>query len=239
MCWRQIAGVTQEQYVDSFGNLCTRLVVPGGELQLHGSTLIEDSGKPDALGVGAVEHAVSDLPTETLQYLLASRYCEVDLLSPAAHDLFGGIEPGWPRVQAICGWVHWKVEFGYQYARPTKTALDVYTERAGRVPRLPASGHHLLPRAEYSGALRDRISGRYRHTIAAGADGFQRVVRGVSGRPLVDFRCAAQSTADWPRADGDGARRGGRCTDDVVRHCEPEEVLRSQRRGDEGRGDRA
>jgi transglutaminase-like putative cysteine protease len=125
------AGVTKDEYVDSFGNRCTRLVAPAGELQLHGSTLIVDSGEPDPAGVGAIEHPVAALPTETLQFLLASRYCEVDLLSPAAHDLFGGIEPGWPRVQAICGWVHWKVEFGYHYARPTKTALDVYTERRG------------------------------------------------------------------------------------------------------------
>ena len=125
------ADVTQEEYIDSFGNLCTRLVVPAGELQLRGSTLFEDSGEPDPQGVGAVEHPVSELPTVTLRYLLASRYCEVDLLSPMAHDLFGGIEPGWPRVQAICGWVHRKVEFGYQYARPTKTALDVYMERRG------------------------------------------------------------------------------------------------------------
>jgi len=125
------AGVTKEEYVDSFGNLCTRLLAPAGELHLHGTTLIHGSGEPDASGEGAVEHPVAELPTEALQFLLASRYCEVDLLSPVAHDLFGGIEPGWPRVQAICGWVHWKVEFGYQYARPTKTALDVYTERRG------------------------------------------------------------------------------------------------------------
>ena len=124
-------GVTRDEYVDSFGNRCTRLVAPAGELQLRGSTLIVDSGKPDATGEGAAEHPVAKLPTETLQFLLASRYCEVDLLSPIAHDLFGGIEPGWPRVQAICGWVNWKVEFGYQFARPTKTALDVYTERRG------------------------------------------------------------------------------------------------------------
>lgn len=38
----------------------------------------------------AVGHAVSELPTKTLQFLLASRYCETDLLSPTAHDLFGG-----------------------------------------------------------------------------------------------------------------------------------------------------
>jgi transglutaminase-like putative cysteine protease len=124
-------GVARDEYVDSFGNRCTRLVAPAGELRLHGTTLINDSGQPDAAGTDAVENRPADLPTETLQFLLASRYCEVDLLSPIAHDLFGGIEPGWPRVQAICGWVNWKVEFGYPYARPTKTALEVYTERRG------------------------------------------------------------------------------------------------------------
>jgi transglutaminase-like putative cysteine protease len=125
------AGVVRDEYVDSFGNRCTRLVAPPGELRLQASTLIEDSGLPDAVGTDAVEHPVAELPTETLQFLLASRYCEVDLLSPIAHDLFGGIGPGWQRVQAICGWVNWKVEFGYPYARPTKTALEVFTERRG------------------------------------------------------------------------------------------------------------
>jgi transglutaminase-like putative cysteine protease len=124
-------GVVKDEYVDSFGNRCTRLLAPTGELELRASTLIEDSGLPDAVGTNAAELPVAELPTETLQFLLASRYCEVDLLSPIAHDLFGGIEPGWPRVQAICGWVNWKVEFGYPYARPTKTALEVYTERRG------------------------------------------------------------------------------------------------------------
>ena len=125
------AGVVKDEYVDSFGNRCTRLVAPQGELRLSATTLIEDSGLPDAAGTYAVEHPVGELPTDTLQFLLASRYCEVDLLSPIAHDLFGGIAPGWPRVQAICGWVNWKVEFGYPYARPTKTALEVFTERRG------------------------------------------------------------------------------------------------------------
>ena len=48
-----------------------------------------------------------------------------------AFELFGCVAPGWSRVQAICDWVHNKVVFGYQYARPTKTALDVFTERVG------------------------------------------------------------------------------------------------------------
>ena len=56
------AGVTRDEYVDSFGNRCTRLVVPAGELQLRGSTLIVDSGKPDATGEGAAEHPVAEAP---------------------------------------------------------------------------------------------------------------------------------------------------------------------------------
>jgi transglutaminase-like putative cysteine protease len=74
---------------------------------------------------------VGKLPHEVLSYLLNSRYCEVDRFSNIAFELFGLIEPGWGRVQAICNWVHHKVTFNYQHARPTKTALDVFTERVG------------------------------------------------------------------------------------------------------------
>jgi transglutaminase-like putative cysteine protease len=118
-------------YTDSFGNICTRFVAPPGVIRLYNSTLIEDSGQPDEIAPAAREVPLVDLPNDVLQFLLPSRYCEVDLLSPIAVDLFGGIEPGWNRVQAVCNWVNWKVEFGYEFARPTKTALDVYTERRG------------------------------------------------------------------------------------------------------------
>ena len=74
---------------------------------------------------------VNELPPEMLRYLLNSRYCEVDRLSNIAVELFGHLKPGWSRVQAICGWVNWKVAFGYQHARSSKTALDVFTERTG------------------------------------------------------------------------------------------------------------
>jgi transglutaminase-like putative cysteine protease len=85
----------------------------------------------DVQDASAREVPVEQLPTEVLQYLLSSRYCEVDLLSNTAVELFGGLPPGWQRVQAICGWVKQKVTFGYNFARPTRTALDVYTERVG------------------------------------------------------------------------------------------------------------
>jgi transglutaminase-like putative cysteine protease len=118
-------------YVDCFGNRCCRLLAPQGAIQLWNSTLIEDSGLPDAQNPEAKETPVDSLPDSTLQFLLASRYCEVDLLSSIALEFFGNIEPGWTRVQAICDWVHEKITFGYNFARPTKTAAEVFVERTG------------------------------------------------------------------------------------------------------------
>jgi transglutaminase-like putative cysteine protease len=120
-----------EKYLDRFGNICNRIAATQGPLRLSGSTLIEDSGNPDLTGWDAPQIAISNLPIETLQFLFASRYCEVDRLSDLAWQLFGNTQPGWPRAQAICDWVHEYITFGYHFARPTKTALDVYHERQG------------------------------------------------------------------------------------------------------------
>jgi transglutaminase-like putative cysteine protease len=118
-------------YIDTFGNRCSRFVAPTGHIRLTGSTLIEDSGLEDPIPFDLTEHPVSELPNDTLIYLLNSRYCEVDRLSNIAVELFGNLAPGWNRVQAITSWVNSKVSFGYQHARSTKTALDVFTERVG------------------------------------------------------------------------------------------------------------
>jgi transglutaminase-like putative cysteine protease len=48
-----------------------------------------------------------------------------------AWRLFGGVAPGWGRVQAICDFVNQHVTFGYQYACSTKTAFQTYVERQG------------------------------------------------------------------------------------------------------------
>jgi transglutaminase-like putative cysteine protease len=120
-----------EEYVDSFGNLCTRFLAPKGPLRLHNDFLFEDSGLADPAQPDARAHPIAELPHEVLRFLLPSRYCEVDSLTPTAFDLFGNTRPGWERVQAVCNWVNAKVAFGYSFARPTKTALDVFAERQG------------------------------------------------------------------------------------------------------------
>jgi transglutaminase-like putative cysteine protease len=123
--------VPMERYLDVFGNICSRFVAPQGEIRLFSSSLIDDSGISDPVCWNARQLPVMELPTEALRFLIASRYCETDLLSDTAIGLFGNTSPGWPRVQAIVEWVHANVTFGYQFARPTKTATDVFRERQG------------------------------------------------------------------------------------------------------------
>jgi len=123
--------VNVENYEDSFGNHGCRLVAPPGKIRFQNSTLIEDSGQPDLVDLDAAEVPVDRLPLNVLPYLMSSRYCEVDLLSNTAVELFWNAPKGWNRVQAVCDWVHQKVTFGYEFANPIRTALGVYTERVG------------------------------------------------------------------------------------------------------------
>ncbi len=120
-----------QEFTDWFGNHAGRLVLPAGRTRLWNDTVVEDSGRPDEVNPEARQLPVEALPLEALRYLLPSRYCEVDRLSDLAWQLFGQTPPGWPRVQAVCDWVHGHIEFGYGYARPTKTAYDVYQEGKG------------------------------------------------------------------------------------------------------------
>jgi transglutaminase-like putative cysteine protease len=118
-------------YRDGFGNWCSRIVAPPGEMRIYTDALINDSGLPDATAPFAPQHSVQDLPAETLVFLLGSRYCETDRLSEAAWALFEHTPPGWPRVQAICDFVHSHLTFSYQHARVTKTALEAFDEGKG------------------------------------------------------------------------------------------------------------
>ncbi len=118
-------------YRDGFGNTCGRIVAPAGRLRLTSEAVIRDSGRPDAVAPAAGQHAIADLPDDSLVFLLGSRYCETDRLSDTAWALFGATPPGWPRVQAICDFVHDRLAFGYEHARPTRSALDAYSEGRG------------------------------------------------------------------------------------------------------------
>ncbi len=124
--------VPVEWYFDSFGNRCGRVNVPGGVVRFRNEALIRDPGVPDPEAPDAVQHDVRSLPVETFQFLLASRYCEVDSeLSDFAWRTFSPVPPGWARVQAVTDFVHGHLKFDYLQARANRTALEGYRERVG------------------------------------------------------------------------------------------------------------
>jgi len=128
---RTVPAVPVTAYRDLFGNWCSRIVAPPGRFVLSTDALVKDSGQPDVVMPSAVQTPVELLPESTLVYLLGSRYCETDELSDIAWQRFGKGPTGWARVQAICDFVHGHIEFGYQHARRTRTALEAYREGIG------------------------------------------------------------------------------------------------------------
>lgn len=117
-------------YLDSFGNFCTRLTIPAGGIAISCGFVIEDPFLPDEVAPDACLQPIEEIPDEVILYLLGSRYCETDLLSETAWANFGGLS-GWSLVQAIVTYAHERIRFDYKTARPDKTAWEVHEERVG------------------------------------------------------------------------------------------------------------
>ena len=166
------------EFVDTFGNRCGRLFVPSGRVVFRNDAIVEDSGQPDPQAWNAPQHDVQDLPNDVFEFLLASRYCEVDseLKDLAGTQFNSTLPPGWPRVQSICNFVNQHIRFDYMQARANRTALETFREPHRCLPRFHASGHHALPLPEHSGPLLHRLPGRHRRATVASSNGFQRLI---------------------------------------------------------------
>jgi transglutaminase-like putative cysteine protease len=119
-------------YRDGFGNWCSRLEMPAGRTTISTSAVVRATGlaEPTPL-LGARQHLIGELPEDALVFLLASRYCETEMLGDIAWKLFSNTPLGWARVQAICDFVHNHIKFDYMQARATRTAFEAYNERTG------------------------------------------------------------------------------------------------------------
>ena len=123
-----------DEYLDAFGNHCGRVNALAGvsQVRFHSESIIRDSGLPDEVNWAAPQHDPTDLPPATLQFLLPSRYCEVDSeLLQFAWNRFGQTPTGWARVQSICDFVHQHIRFDYNAARATRTAVEGWREQTG------------------------------------------------------------------------------------------------------------
>jgi transglutaminase-like putative cysteine protease len=119
------------EYLDVFGNRVGRILAPAGTLRLTNDAVVKVDGTPDPVAPDVEQMPVSDLPPDVIQFLLASRYCEVDRLGEVAWGLFGSTPLGWARVQAVVDFVHNHLTFGMEHARPTRTAYEAFEEKKG------------------------------------------------------------------------------------------------------------
>ena len=118
-------------FTDGFGNHCGRIVAPAGPLRLWHDAVVRDTGLPDPVCPAATQHEVVDLPPDVVPFLLGSRHCR-----PIGCRTSRGIclvicRWAGRALQGVCDWVHNNVKFGYEFARPTKSAYDVFNERQG------------------------------------------------------------------------------------------------------------
>jgi transglutaminase-like putative cysteine protease len=123
--------VPYRQFIDGFGNVASRLVVPEGGITLSADFVIQDSGEPDAVVPDAPQHPIDELPDETLPFLMSSRYCEVSQLADEAWKIARDHKAGWDRVQALVSAAHERIAFDYTKASTEKTARSVFDERCG------------------------------------------------------------------------------------------------------------
>ena len=111
------------------GNRFVRLDAPKGQLSVNYHANVELITVPVPLHLD--EALVSAVPDDVLRYLMPSRYCESDILSRAAQQLFGDLPHGLSRVRAIESWIHDSIYYLPGFSNSTTTAQEVFVQRAG------------------------------------------------------------------------------------------------------------
>jgi transglutaminase-like putative cysteine protease len=114
----------------NFGNLHLRFHAEPGSLRLQYSALVDISHyltAPETLR----EVPVAKLPIDVLQYVYPSRYCPSDRFYQIALQEFGGIPPGYGRVQAIRDWVYNRTRFQPGTTTSFNCAMDTYNDKIG------------------------------------------------------------------------------------------------------------
>lgn len=129
--WLSEPNMAIRAYTDVYGNPCTRAVLPAGRSSFGYSAVATVPDATEDADEQAPECAPADLPDDTLIYTLPSRYCLPDLLGDEAWSRFGGMSPGYGRVQAICSHVHHHLEFQYGSSSALSTAADVNASGRG------------------------------------------------------------------------------------------------------------
>jgi transglutaminase-like putative cysteine protease len=100
-----------DDYHDTFGNHCRRVLLADGANSIRYDATVETSSDADIINFQAMPTPAQSLPPELLRFTLPSRYVETDKLLNFAWQNFNQMTPGWARAQAICNWVERNIEY--------------------------------------------------------------------------------------------------------------------------------
>ncbi|NYZ61236.1 transglutaminase domain-containing protein [Luteimonas deserti] len=128
--WRFTPQVRPSEYIDGFGNVCQRFIVPRGRMTIRAELEVETDADIATPGT-APATAPALLPPDTLQYLLPSRYCPSDRLFDDVLDIVGDASPGAGQVEAICGWIRRHVVYRYGESNASTDAIETMRHGAG------------------------------------------------------------------------------------------------------------
>jgi transglutaminase-like putative cysteine protease len=118
------------EYVDAYGNLCQRLTAPAGAFRIGIKAQVETADQI-AVAPGAAWTELPDLPVDTLQFLLPSRYCPADKLQDKAREIVGDARPGYDQVAAISRFIQREIKYKYGVSDSSTDALETLEKRAG------------------------------------------------------------------------------------------------------------
>lgn len=122
--------VMPTEYVDAFGNLCQRFVVPRGQMTIRVELEVETEAVL-AVATDAPPTPPAALPDDVLQYLLPSRYCPSDRAVAQAQDIVARAAPGYAQVEAIRSWIHRNIAYRYGESTASTDAMETLQQRAG------------------------------------------------------------------------------------------------------------
>lgn len=128
--WEARPAADRHAYTDLYGNACQRLNLPIGDTTVRFDAVVTVPDATEDINLDAAEVPSAQLPDDVLVYTMPSRYCLPDVLGDEVWRLFGGVKPGYQRVQAICDHVHSHLHFAYGSSTGITTAADAYA--AGR-----------------------------------------------------------------------------------------------------------
>lgn len=121
-----------EEYTDTYGNLCQRIVAPLGRFEIQVNVVVVVADQIDT-APGAAFTPPQELPAVTLPYLLPSRYCQSDdsELAELARTIVGDAVPGYDQVATIERWIATNITYTYGTSGTSTSSLETLAQQTG------------------------------------------------------------------------------------------------------------